>query len=274
VTDSANVELVRSIYAPMERGDFSHADWAHPEIECVMVGGPEPGSGSGLAAMATGWGEVLGAWEDFRVEVDDYREVDDERLLALIRFSGRGKTSGLEIATKGAALFQLHDGKVDRIVHYWDRDRALAELGLEEQATPDLEESVRRSIDALNRRDFDAAVAVWAPDAVWELAPLGFGVFAGGHLIGHEAIRKSQEDLTEAFADFESELEDHRDFGRDVTFGVLVQRGRPHGSEAFVEARGGVVAIWRDARIARATSYQDLDEARAAAERLAQERGG
>ena len=143
----------------------------------------------------------------------------------------------------------------------------------EESTTPDLEESVRRSIEALNRRDFDAAVAVWAPDAVWELAPLGFGVFAGRRLIGHEAIRKSQEDLTEAFADFESELEDHQDFGRGVTLGVLVMRGRPHGSDAFVETRGGVVAIWRDGRIARATSYQDVDEARAAAERLAQERG-
>ena len=96
MTESPNVEFVRSIYAPMERGDFSRADWADPEIEYVMVGGPEPGSGTGLAGMATGWGEVLSAWEDFRVEVDDYREVDDERVLALIHFRGRGKTSGLE----------------------------------------------------------------------------------------------------------------------------------------------------------------------------------
>ena len=63
--------------------------------------------------------------------VDDYREVDDERVLALIHFRGRGKTSGLEIATKGAALFQLRGGKVTRIVHYWDRDRAFTDLGLE-----------------------------------------------------------------------------------------------------------------------------------------------
>jgi ketosteroid isomerase-like protein len=128
---SANLDLVRSIYADFERGDYSRADWAHSEIECVMVGGPEPGSGTGLAAMATAWGEVLRAWEDFRVELDDYREVDDERVLALINFRGRGKTSGLEIATKGAALFQLREGKVSRIVHYWDRDGALADLGLE-----------------------------------------------------------------------------------------------------------------------------------------------
>ena len=128
---SSNLDLVRSIYADLERGDFSRADWADPEIEYVMVGGPEPGSGTGLAGMATGWGEVLSAWEDFRVEVDDYREVDDERVLALIHFRGRGKTSGLEIATKGAALFQVGNGKVTRIVHYWDRDRAFTDLGLE-----------------------------------------------------------------------------------------------------------------------------------------------
>jgi ketosteroid isomerase-like protein len=127
---SENLDLVRSIYADLERGDFSRADWADPEIEYVMVGGPEPGRGTGLAGMATGWGEVLSAWEDFRVEVDDYREVDDERVLALIRFRGRGKTSGLEIATTGAAMFQLRVGKVTRLVHYWDRDRALADLGL------------------------------------------------------------------------------------------------------------------------------------------------
>jgi ketosteroid isomerase-like protein len=139
--------------------------------------------------------------------------------------------------------------------------------------TPDLEGAVRRSAEALNRRDFDAALSVWAPDALWELAPLGIGVVEGGHLIGHEAIRKLWKDLTEAFDDFEAEVENHHDLGSGVTFGVLVQRGRPHGSDSFVESRAGVVAIWRDGRIARATSYQDLDEARAAAERLAQERG-
>ena len=47
---------------------------------------------------------------------------------------GRGKTSGLElrkVRTEGASLFEVQNGKVTRFVNYWERDRALADLGLE-----------------------------------------------------------------------------------------------------------------------------------------------
>ena len=143
----------------------------------------------------------------------------------------------------------------------------------EESATPDLEEVVRRGIEAFNRRDFDAALSMYTPDVVFELAPLGFAVLEEGPLIGQEAIRKLWEDLTGSFEDYEFENEDFHDLGSSVTFGVLVQRSRPHGSDRFIETRMGVVATWRDGRIAHARMYQDVDEARAAAERLAQERG-
>lgn len=41
---SANVELVRSIYAAWEHGDFSSTEWACPEIEFVVADGLHPGS--------------------------------------------------------------------------------------------------------------------------------------------------------------------------------------------------------------------------------------
>jgi ketosteroid isomerase-like protein len=52
----------------------------------------------------------------------------------LLQLSGRGKTSGLEMRTRVAGLFHVRDSKVTRYVFYWDRDRALADLGLAPEA--------------------------------------------------------------------------------------------------------------------------------------------
>ena len=42
-----NVEVVRSIYAAWERGDYSSTEWQHSEIEFVIADGPTPASGTG-----------------------------------------------------------------------------------------------------------------------------------------------------------------------------------------------------------------------------------
>jgi ketosteroid isomerase-like protein len=130
---SANVELVRSIYAAWERRDYSSSEWAHPDIETVIADGPAPGSWTGVAGAAEGWRDFLNAWEEYRAKAEDYRELDDERVLVLIRRSGRGKRSGFElgeIASKGAVLYHIRSGRVTRQVVYFDRGRALADLGL------------------------------------------------------------------------------------------------------------------------------------------------
>jgi ketosteroid isomerase-like protein len=130
-----NVELVRSILAAWERGDYGSADWADPGIEAVIADGPTPHTSTGLAGMAEGWGEFLRAWENFHHGADEYRDLDGERVLVLVHWGGRGKASGLEVAqmtTRAAVLFHVRAGKATRIVAYLDRDRALADLGLEE----------------------------------------------------------------------------------------------------------------------------------------------
>ena len=130
---SANVDLVRSIWAPWERGDFSSAEWAAPDIEYVIADGPTPGSWRGLAGMAEGWRDFLGAWEEFSGAAEEFRELDGERVLVLLGWSGRGKTSGLDLGrmpARGAHLFHVRDGKVTRFVIYLDRERAFADLGL------------------------------------------------------------------------------------------------------------------------------------------------
>lgn len=133
MTSSANVDLVRSIFSATERGDFSSADWADPEIEYVFADGPNPGTFKGLAGMSAAMHEFLSPWEDYKGHVDEYRELDGERVLVLYHHRGRGKTSGLEIdavSAQAAQVVHVREGKVTRIVVYFARDRALAVLGL------------------------------------------------------------------------------------------------------------------------------------------------
>ena len=92
---SANLDLVRSIYAAHERGDFSSVEWAQPEIEYVVADGPEPGTWSGRSGLAEVARGLLNAWEGYRAEAEEYRELDDERVLVLIRRSGAAREAEL-----------------------------------------------------------------------------------------------------------------------------------------------------------------------------------
>jgi ketosteroid isomerase-like protein len=128
-----NVEIVRSIYEPWERGDFRSIEWANPDIEYVFADGPTPGSWTGVSAMSKAWLEFLGSWAEYRVEANEYRELDEERVLVLDHRIGRGKTSGVDLqetAASGAVLFHIRDGKVTRLVLWGNLENAFADLGL------------------------------------------------------------------------------------------------------------------------------------------------
>jgi ketosteroid isomerase-like protein len=133
---SENVDLVRSIYADWERGDFfTSFEWAHDEVEFVVADGPEPGRWTGRGAMAAAFRERISAWREYRFTADAFRDLACERVLVLNRRSGRGRESGLEIAqmqSAGMNVFHVRDRKVTKLVVYWDRQRGLADLGLEE----------------------------------------------------------------------------------------------------------------------------------------------
>ena len=83
--------------------------------------------------MIEGWRDFLKAWEHWRGEAEQYRELDSERVLVLIHGTGRGKATGLEAAqirSEGANLFHVSGGRVKRLVVYFNRETAFADLGL------------------------------------------------------------------------------------------------------------------------------------------------
>jgi ketosteroid isomerase-like protein len=138
----------------------------------------------------------------------------------------------------------------------------------EESTTPDLVELGSRFREAANRRDLDAMLGFFAPDAVWETMAAGLGTtFAGV-----AAIRRFFEDWWGSYDELWIEREEGLDLGNGVVFSVLIQRGRPIGSSGHVQLRWGSVGVWVGGLIVRITNYPDIEEARSAAERLAEER--
>ncbi len=138
----------------------------------------------------------------------------------------------------------------------------------EESTTPDSFKSMRRTMVAFSRGDFDAQMSVYAPDAVLDMSARGLGIFEG-----LTTIRGFWEDYYRSFEDLRFELEEALDLGDGVVFAIVCQDARPAGSGARVRTREAWVSVWDGGVFVRGSSYSDIDEARAAAKRLAEERG-
>src|ERR1700681_549694 len=133
----------------------------------------------------------------------------------------------------------------------------------EESTAPDLVELVRKQFEALNRRDLDGAMSSVAEDGVLD---------GRADLIeGRAAIRGFLDEWFGAYEELDYELEEVSHLGGGVVFAVVVQSGRLVGSAGHLRQREGWVFVWVRGLIARLTT-SEVDEARAAAERLARER--
>jgi ketosteroid isomerase-like protein len=154
---SANLDLVRSIYAAWERGDYSSAEcapdvdvvplfrdddkWAtvsralarrfHPDIECQAIMFDGDRSGTGLRGFRAIWLEWLAPWATYRQELDETIDVGDRALMPLRDF-GRREGSTQEVEANPAAIWTFRDGKIARWEVFIDRAQALKSAGLSE----------------------------------------------------------------------------------------------------------------------------------------------
>ena len=250
--------------APFFRPDFESVAPGVPGTERVHVG---------LDGLRAAWLEWIEPWLTYRTEIEQVIDAGD-RVLLLTHDYGRREGVAQEVKVDGSAVWTVGNGKIVRACFYTARSEAFAAAGCgiltdmaEESRIPDLVELGERIREATVRRDLDAIMAFFTADAVWDASPMGIGTFEG-----QAAIRGFWEDWISSYEDFELQTVEAHDLGNGVSFGVAVQRGRLLGSSGQLELRYAAVNEWEDGKIARITNYTDIDEARAAAERLTQER--
>jgi hypothetical protein len=75
------------------------------------------------------------------------------------------------------------------------------------------------------------------------------------------------------YEEFHGEIEEIVDLENGVIFAVIAASGRLDGSSGGVQVRLANISTCNAGAIEQQTAYTDVDDARAAAERLAEERG-
>ncbi len=139
----------------------------------------------------------------------------------------------------------------------------------EESTTPDLVGLTRSMFDAASCRDLDELIGLYAPDAVYDASHAGLGF----SFEGVTAIRRFIAEWWDSFEDHQTEVLEIVALGDRVAFARVREVGRPVGSNGQVKQFRGWVLQGTGGKIERVEPYFDATEARAAAERLAEERG-
>jgi ketosteroid isomerase-like protein len=129
-----NVEVVRRFIDAINRRDAD--DWAAavaPELEfqSLFVGiegrtyrGPESGRRY--------FGDLADAWDTFHVEIEETVDLGGDRVLASVRYQGRGKASRADTEAHAWGINVVRGGKVVSVQTYLNRDAALEAAGLRE----------------------------------------------------------------------------------------------------------------------------------------------
>jgi ketosteroid isomerase-like protein len=113
-----------------------------------------------------------------------------------------------------------------------------------------------RAVDAFNRRDLDALLALTDDDV--EVFSLLVPMEGGFH--GHDGVRRWWESLLDVWPDYYAEIVDVRDFG-DLTVGAVRSRGHGAGSDVPRDDTLWQVTRWRRGKCVWWRTFSTRDEA-------------
>ena len=128
-------------------------------------------------------------------------------------------------------------------------------------------EIVRRVLEAANRHDGAAALALYDPGVVWDHTHGPINELMGGPSVyhGHDGLRRWFGEFYEAWADVQAEILELIDAGEHVISIIDYRaRGGVSGADVEISAMAGLWAI-REGKVARAAWFRTREEALEAA---------
>jgi len=130
-----NVNVVTGLVAAAKRGDWDAVmESFDPAVELDQSRMPDGGIHRGPSGMWKFYERWFGSWEEFRFESKGIVEASDGRVVSLVRLSGRGKGSGVQVTMDSADVYTLRDCKIVQMTGYPDAGEALEAVGLSEEA--------------------------------------------------------------------------------------------------------------------------------------------
>ena len=133
-----NVEVARQAFVAFNRtfteGTPEFYEFVDPEVEWIPITALLEGTRyQGHDGVRQWMEDMKGDWEVFETHAEEFRDLGDDRVLALGTWRAQGRGSGVELDFPRAAwLTRFRDGKIIRLQTFTDRELALEAAGLSE----------------------------------------------------------------------------------------------------------------------------------------------
>ena len=107
--------------------------WAEDLEHRAIEGAPDDrGPIRGRIALRAFIDDWIDTFDDFRIETLELIDADKGKVVAVLRFGGRAKLSGIETDQAFGVVFEIRGGKIARGREYANRVEALEAAGLRE----------------------------------------------------------------------------------------------------------------------------------------------
>jgi ketosteroid isomerase-like protein len=128
-----NVKVVEQAIAALNERDIDgYLGCCTEDIELRTPLADIEGAYQGRDGIRRWFADIEAAAPDFRIDLEQVEGIGADRVIAYLRMSATGRSSGVALGTPTTGIYELTDGKIGRIRIFLDRQEALEAAGLSE----------------------------------------------------------------------------------------------------------------------------------------------